>query len=59
MNRIEMRHAVLTQRLQSCTIKYNEKAILMAIIIGIAAIIFTLFSIRSTLPEREITSSVF
>ncbi|HNP92623.1 MAG TPA: WD40 repeat domain-containing protein [Rectinema sp.] len=29
------------------------------LIIGIAAIIFTLFSIRSTLPEREITSSVF
>ncbi len=29
------------------------------LILGIAAIIFSLFSVRSTLPEREIASSVF
>ena len=53
MNRIEMRHAVLTQRLQSCTIKYDEKAILWPYSWYSCNCFFTLFSTKYFARKRD------
>ena len=59
MKGIEMRHAVLTQRLQSCTIKYNEKAILWPYSWYSCNCFFALFSTKYFARERDCIQRFF